>query len=143
MLNGPKTAAIFYLESAQYTYKKIMFSVDFKIFYRDYIYTYIYYKSTIVYYIYIFRKVGNRYSFKHVWLKTVAILVLANFFSMPSIFLRLNIIVRRRERVAVVTRTLSRRLTMHLKSGGPKQHALDNHNLPLTRADLVHNTEYY
>ena len=37
-------------------------------------------------YIYIFVKV-----FKHVWLKTVAILVLANFFSMPSIFLRLRL----------------------------------------------------
>ena len=38
-------------------------------------------------YIYIFIKVGNRYSFKNVWLKTVAILVLANFFSMPLICL--------------------------------------------------------
>ena len=28
---------------------------------------------------------------------------------------------------------------MHLASGGPKQHALANHNLPLTRADLVNN----
>ena len=31
--------------------------------------------------------------------------------------------------IVLTTTTLSRRLTMHLASGGPKQHALDNHNL--------------
>ena len=41
--------------------------------------------------------------------------------------------------IGMTTTTLSRRLTMHLASGGPKQHALVNHNLPLTRADLVNN----
>ena len=30
---------------------------------------------------------------------------------------------------------------MHLASGGPKQHALDNHNLTLTKDDLVNNTK--
>ena len=43
--------------------------------------------------------------------------------------------------LGMTTRTLSRRLTMHLASGGPKQLALDNYNLPLTRADLVNNTK--
>ena len=41
----------------------------------------------------------------------------------------------------MTTTTLSRRLTMHLASGGPKQQALANHNLPLTRADIVNNTK--
>ena len=36
---------------------------------------------------------------------------------------------------------MSRRFTMHLASGGPKQHALDNHNLTITRYDLVNNTK--
>ena len=44
--------------------------------------------------------------------------------------------------IGMTTATLSRRLTyMHLASGGPKQHELANHNLPLTRADLVNNTK--
>ena len=32
---------------------------------------------------------------------------------------------------------------MHLTSGGPKQHALENHNLTLTRDDLVNNTNIH
>ena len=43
--------------------------------------------------------------------------------------------------IGMTTTTLSRRLTMHLASGGPKQHALTNHNLLLTRTDLVNNTK--
>ena len=43
--------------------------------------------------------------------------------------------------IGLTTTTLSRRLTMHLASGGPKQHALENHNLTLTRNDLVSNTK--
>ena len=42
--------------------------------------------------------------------------------------------------IGLTTTTLSRRLTMHLASGGPKQHAQDNHNIILTREDLVNNT---
>ena len=45
--------------------------------------------------------------------------------------------------IGLTTTTLSRRLTMHLASGGPKQHALENHNLTLTRDDLVNNTETF
>ena len=41
----------------------------------------------------------------------------------------------------MTTTTFSRRLTKHLAAGGPKQHAIANHNLPLTRADLVNNTK--
>ena len=43
--------------------------------------------------------------------------------------------------IGMTTTTLLRRLIMHLASGGPKQHALANHNLPLTRADLVNDTK--
>ena len=46
--------------------------------------------------------------------------------------------------IGMTTTTLSRHLAMHLASGGPKhpkQHALANHNRPLTRADLVNNTK--
>ena len=43
--------------------------------------------------------------------------------------------------IGMTTPTLSRRLTMHLASGGPKQHALTNHHMPLTREELVNNTQ--
>ena len=43
--------------------------------------------------------------------------------------------------IRLTTTTLSRRLTMHLASGGPKQHAQENNNLTLTRNDLVSNTK--
>ena len=43
--------------------------------------------------------------------------------------------------IGLTTTTLSSRLTMHLASGGPKQHALDNHNLTITRDDLVKNSK--
>ena len=41
----------------------------------------------------------------------------------------------------MTTTTVSRRLTMHLASGGPKQHALANHNMALTREDVVNYTK--
>ena len=44
---------------------------------------------------------------------------------------------------ALKTTTLSRWLTMHLASGGPKQHALEKHNLTLTGDDLVNNTKIF
>ena len=37
--------------------------------------------------------------------------------------------------------TLSRRLTMHLASGGPKQHHKEVHHATLTRKELVDNTK--
>ena len=43
--------------------------------------------------------------------------------------------------IGMNTITLSRRLTMHLASGGPKQHALTNHHMLLTREELVNNTK--
>ena len=43
--------------------------------------------------------------------------------------------------IGMTTTTLSLRLTMHLASGGPKQHALTNHHMPLTREELVNNTK--
>ena len=43
--------------------------------------------------------------------------------------------------IDLATTTLSRRLTMHVASGGPKVHALENHNLTATRDDLVNNTK--
>ena len=43
--------------------------------------------------------------------------------------------------IGLTAATLSRRLTMHLASGGPKQHVLENQNLTLTRDDLVNNTK--
>ena len=44
--------------------------------------------------------------------------------------------------IGYTTTTLSRRLTMHLGSGGPKTHCHDDHNqLTLTRAMLEENTE--
>ena len=45
--------------------------------------------------------------------------------------------------IGLNTTTLSRRLKMHQASGGPKQHALENHNLTLTRDDLVNNTKIF
>ena len=43
--------------------------------------------------------------------------------------------------IGMTTTTLSRRLTMHLASGGPKQHALTKNHMPLTREELVNNTQ--
>ena len=43
--------------------------------------------------------------------------------------------------IGLTTTTLSRQLTMHLASDGPKQHALENHDLTLIRDVLVNNTE--
>ena len=43
--------------------------------------------------------------------------------------------------IGMTTTTLSRRLTMHVASGGPKQHALTNHPMPHTREELVNNTK--
>ena len=43
--------------------------------------------------------------------------------------------------IRMSTTTLSWRLTMHFLSGSPKQHALANHNLPLTKEDLINNTK--
>ncbi|KAF2364624.1 GIY-YIG nuclease superfamily, partial [Trinorchestia longiramus] len=43
--------------------------------------------------------------------------------------------------IGVTTTTLSRRLTMHLGSGGPKNHEMEEHNETLTREKLVKNTE--
>ena len=43
--------------------------------------------------------------------------------------------------IGITTTTLSRRLTMHLASGGPMQRALTNHHMPLTREELVNNTQ--
>ena len=42
--------------------------------------------------------------------------------------------------IGLTTTTLSRRLTMHLQSGAPKKHTMDQHHLELTRAMLVDNT---
>ena len=42
--------------------------------------------------------------------------------------------------IGMTTTTLSRRLTMHLSQGGPKNHAHTIHNSKLTRDDLVQNT---
>jgi hypothetical protein len=42
--------------------------------------------------------------------------------------------------IGMTTTTLSRRLTMHLASGGPKIHSEVNHKQKLTRAQLVDNT---
>ena len=41
----------------------------------------------------------------------------------------------------MTTTTLSRRLTMHLASGGPKNHSEQIHGSKLTRQELVNNTE--
>lgn len=43
--------------------------------------------------------------------------------------------------IGMTTTTLSRRLTMHLASGGPKTHAKNAHNAILTRDELVSNTK--
>ena len=43
--------------------------------------------------------------------------------------------------VGLTTTSLSRRLTCHLQSGAPRDHALEAHNTPLTRSELVNNTE--
>ena len=43
--------------------------------------------------------------------------------------------------VGLTTCTLSRRLTQHLQSGGPKQHSTSVHNNPINRETLVNNTK--
>ena len=43
--------------------------------------------------------------------------------------------------IGLTTTTLSRRLTMHLSNGGPKQHTQNSHNINLTRQSLVNNTK--
>ena len=43
--------------------------------------------------------------------------------------------------VGLTTTTLSRRLTMHLSNGGPKQHTQNSHNINLTRESQVNNTK--
>jgi hypothetical protein len=43
--------------------------------------------------------------------------------------------------IGLTTTTLSRRLTMHLASGGPKMHSSNNHNITLARDMLVNNTK--
>jgi len=43
--------------------------------------------------------------------------------------------------IGMTTTSLSRRVTMHLASGGPKKHMEQNHQLQLTRQDLVNNTK--
>ena len=42
--------------------------------------------------------------------------------------------------VGLTTTSLSRRITMHLQTGGPKSHTDKHHDSPLTRADMVQNT---
>ena len=42
--------------------------------------------------------------------------------------------------IGLTTTTLSRRLTMHLSNGGPKQHTQNSHNINLTRESLVNST---
>ena len=43
--------------------------------------------------------------------------------------------------IGLTTTTLSRRLTMHLSNGGPKQHTQNSHNINLTRESLVNNSK--
>ena len=43
--------------------------------------------------------------------------------------------------IGMTTTTLSRRLTMHLQSGGPSKHMSEHHNQPITRQLLVDNTK--
>ena len=42
--------------------------------------------------------------------------------------------------IGMTVTTLSRRLTCHLNSGGPRQHLLTEHSIAITRTDLVENT---
>ena len=42
--------------------------------------------------------------------------------------------------IGSTTTSLSRRLTMHLREGSPKEHLRQNHNANLTRQQLVENT---
>ena len=42
--------------------------------------------------------------------------------------------------IGLTTTSLSRRLTMHLSSGAPKQHTFDTHKIKLDRATIVQNT---
>ena len=41
--------------------------------------------------------------------------------------------------IGMTTTTLSRRLTIHLASGGPKSHTTNTHKIALTREQLVNN----
>ena len=43
--------------------------------------------------------------------------------------------------IGMTTTSLSRRLTMHLQNGTPKEHTLQEHNINLTRKILEENTE--
>ena len=43
--------------------------------------------------------------------------------------------------IGMTTTTLSRRMTMHLASGGPKSHSQQQHHQTLSRQDLVANTK--
>ena len=43
--------------------------------------------------------------------------------------------------IGMTTTTLSRRLTCHLSSGGPKIHMTNNHNIHINRDILVNNTK--
>ena len=43
--------------------------------------------------------------------------------------------------IGVTTTSLSRRLTMHLADGAPKEHMQQEHNTPITRKTLTQNTE--
>ena len=43
--------------------------------------------------------------------------------------------------IGLATTTLSRRLTMHLSNGGPKQHTQNSHNINLTSESLANNTK--
>ena len=42
--------------------------------------------------------------------------------------------------VGLTTTSLSRRITMHLQSGGPKTHSETEHDTPLTRRDMTEHT---
>ena len=43
--------------------------------------------------------------------------------------------------VGLTTTSLSRRITMHLQTGGPKTHTEKYHDSPLTRQDMTENTQ--
>ena len=42
--------------------------------------------------------------------------------------------------IGLTTTSLSRRITMHLQSGGPKTHTITHHDMTLTRQQMVDNT---
>ena len=90
-------------------------------------------------YIYIFVNVGSKFSFKHVLLKTIATLALANFnlILIPNEDCMLQNI----NYIGSTTTTLSRRLTMHLNNGAINDHTLSVHRSSLSRANIVDNTK--